>query len=72
MRSAIAILAMFLAGIAGMAGCGVPENGGAGADVEPGAATSTERAPRPNIVLIYVDDAGWVDFGFQELSLIHI
>lgn len=61
MGRGLAIVAVFLSG---MIGCEGREDTGP-STVRTGAATPAAPAVPPNIVLLYADDAGWVDFGFQ-------
>ena len=63
MNRSLAILVVFLAAASG---CGGWEGRGHPAGVQADAATEAVETAPPNIVLLYVDDAGWVDFGFQE------
>ena len=63
MKRALAMLPVFFVG---MTGCDVQKNTGVPVDVEAEAAAPAVRSAQPNIVLLYADDAGWVDFGFQD------
>lgn len=55
-----------MVGMVGMARMDGQEHAGVPAEVDADAVATTARSAPPNIVLLYADDAGWADFGFQD------
>ena len=57
---------LLISALAALVGCSTSTSTPGTATSGLGSGAEPTKQKRPNIVLLYADDAGWVDFGFQD------